>query len=90
MAQSNQSKKRVRQNETARIRNKSERTAVRSSLKKTLQAIADNDVEQAKALLPEAMSRLDRAAKRNVIHSNAAARQKARLAGKIAAMEKGA
>jgi small subunit ribosomal protein S20 len=90
MPHSNQAKKRVRQNETARLRNKAEHSAVRTSLKKTLQAIADNDLEKAKALLPEAMSRLDRAAKHNVIHANAAARQKSRLAGKVAAMEKGA
>jgi len=89
MAQSKQAQKRVRQNETARIRNKAERSAVRTSLKKTLQAIADKDVEQAKTLLPEATSRLDRAAKHNVMHRNAAARQKARLASKVAALEKG-
>lgn len=90
MAHSKQAQKRVRQNETARIRNKAEQSAVRTSLKKTLQAIADNDLAQAKILLPEAMSCLDRAAKHNVIHQNAAARQKARLSSKIAAMEKGA
>ena len=89
MAHSKQAQKRVRQNETARIRNKAERSAVRSSLKKTLQAIADNDIEKAKALLPEAVSRLDRAAKHNVMHHNSAARQKSRLTSKVAALEKG-
>ncbi|MCA9001173.1 MAG: 30S ribosomal protein S20, partial [Planctomycetes bacterium] len=36
--------------------------------------------DEAKGLLPEAMKRVDKCAKKNIIHDNAAARTKSRLA----------
>ena len=50
---------------------------MRSAVKKVLQA---DSSEAAQAALPEAMKRVDKAAKKNVIHENAAARTKSRLA----------
>ena len=40
----------------------------------------DNAPEAAAAALPEAVKRVDKAAKRNIIHANAAARKKSQLA----------
>jgi small subunit ribosomal protein S20 len=82
MPNNKQAKKRVRQSELARIQNKSVRTGMRSAIKKVLQA---GTAEDAKTLLPLAMKRIDKAAKNNVIHDNAAARYKSRLARRIAA-----
>ncbi len=55
---------------------------MRSAIKKVLQA---DSAEAAQAAIPAAMKRIDKAAKTNVIHDNAAARYKARLARSVAA-----
>jgi small subunit ribosomal protein S20 len=78
MAHSKSALKRWRQNERHRERNKPVRTAARSVVKKARAAIADGG-DDAAAALREAASVLDRAAKHNVIHRNAASRHKSRL-----------
>ena len=78
MAHSKSALKRWRQNEAHRARNKSVRTAARGAVKKAHTAIAAGDSE-AEAAIREATSILDRAAKSNVVHKNAAARHKSRL-----------
>lgn len=79
MAHSKSALKRWRQNEAHRERNKPVRTAARTSVKKARTAIAGGNADEAAAAIKEASSILDRAAKRNVIHKNAASRQKSRL-----------
>lgn len=76
MPNTKQAKKRMRQDEEKRIANKSVSSSMKSSMKKVLQA---ESPEAAKAALPEAMKRVDKAAKKNLIHANAAARKKAQL-----------
>ncbi|MEM7309453.1 MAG: 30S ribosomal protein S20 [Planctomycetota bacterium] len=76
MPNSKQAKKRVRQNEKRRDENKVVRSSMRSAMKKVLQA---ESPEEAQKELPTAMKRVDKAAKRNIIHDNAAARLKSRL-----------
>ncbi|MEW6072130.1 MAG: 30S ribosomal protein S20 [Planctomycetota bacterium] len=82
MPTSKQARKRMRQNERRRAANKTARTAMRSAIKKVLQA---ETAEGAQKAVPEAMKRIDKAAKKSVIHANAAARYKNRLARRIAA-----
>lgn len=77
-----QAKKRVRQDERRRQHNKTIKTSMRTSIKRVLNA---DDADAAQAALPQAMKRIDKAAKSNVIHDNAAARYKSRLARSIAA-----
>jgi small subunit ribosomal protein S20 len=75
--------KRNRQNETRRVRNKAVRTELRTRVKSAVAAAeagADNTDEAARA----AMKRIDKAAAKGVIHKNAAARYKSRLAKRIA------
>ncbi len=79
MPHSRSAKKRVRQNEKARMRNKAEKSAMRTQVKKVKKAIEAGDLEQAEKELPAAMKRLDKAARKNVIHPNTAARRKSRL-----------
>lgn len=79
MAHSKSALKRWRQNERHRARNKPVRTSARTAVRKTRAAIANGSVEDATAVLRDASSVLDRAAKHNVIHRNAAARHKSRL-----------
>jgi small subunit ribosomal protein S20 len=84
MAHTKQSKKRIRQNENARKRNRSRMSKVRTAVR-TLEASAGKtDADSVEKMLRTASSELDRAAKRNIIHPNAAARKKSRLAKKVA------
>jgi small subunit ribosomal protein S20 len=77
MPNNKQAEKRVRQNEKRKIENKVVRTSMRSAMKKVLGA---ETKDAAEAAMPAAMKRIDKAAKHHVIHANAAARQKSRLA----------
>ena len=77
MPNNKQAKKRVRQDEERRARNKSVKSSMRSSIKKVLQADSN---EAAMAAMPSAMKHIDKAAKKNIIHDNGAARYKSRLA----------
>ena len=80
MPSSKQAKKRVVTDERKRAANKIMRTNMRSAVKKVLSA---ESADEAKTLLPEAMKRIDKCAKKNIIHDNAAARTKSRLARSI-------
>jgi small subunit ribosomal protein S20 len=71
--------KRWRQNERHRAANKPYRTGARTAARKAAAMIDAGPSDEATALIREASSILDRAAKRRVIHPNAAARQKSRL-----------
>ncbi|MBQ1609467.1 MAG: 30S ribosomal protein S20, partial [Elusimicrobia bacterium] len=51
-------------------------------------AVKAKDFDAAVAALKAAFSEWDKAKKKNVIHKNAAANQKARLSKKVAAMSK--
>ncbi len=82
MAHSKQAAKRHRQNVKARERNKVQRSAMKTAIKSVRRAASTDD---AKANLPTAMKRIDKAAKNRVIHPNAASRLKSRLAKKAAA-----
>lgn len=77
MPNNKQAEKRVRQNEKRRQENKVARSAMRSAIRKVTDA---ENGEAATAAIPMAMSRIDRAAKKNIIHSNTAARYKNRVA----------
>jgi len=78
VAHSKSALKRWRQNEAHRARNKTVRTAARTAVRGARTAIATPDGDAA-AAIREASSILDRAAKRNVIHRNAASRHKSRM-----------
>ncbi len=79
MANSKQANKRIRTSEHARQRNKVVRSAMRTAEKKVRQAVEAGDRDGARALVPEAMKRIDKAAKNHVIHKNAAAHAKSRI-----------
>lgn len=67
----------MRQEQKRRLHNRSIKSAVRTQITKARQAIASgNDAE---AAVRAAVSDLDRAAKKGVIHRNNAARRKSRL-----------
>jgi small subunit ribosomal protein S20 len=88
LAHSKSALKRWRQNERHRERNKGVRSGTRTAVKKARTGIAANS-DDAQAAVTEAISVLDRAAKRNVIHKNAASRQKSRLMKHLNAVTSG-
>jgi small subunit ribosomal protein S20 len=77
--------KRNRQNEKRRINNRSTRGASRSAVIQARAALEKNTPETKETVL-KAISLLDKAAEKGVIHKNAAARRKGRLMKKLASL----
>ena len=85
MANTAQAKKRVKQAEKARARNASQRSTMRTAVKKVLRTLESGDNSALQAVYVSASSALDRAARKGLIHKNKAARLKSRLSAKIKA-----
>jgi small subunit ribosomal protein S20 len=78
--------KRNRQNEAARERNKSVRSALKTAVRRFHEAVEAGDAEKAKTLAAEAGKKLDKAASKGVIHKNQAANRKSAVAAKAASL----
>ncbi|HEX6938293.1 MAG TPA: 30S ribosomal protein S20 [Longimicrobiales bacterium] len=83
MANSRSAEKRIRQAEKRRLRNRMQRSRLKTAIKKVLAATAADD---ALAAYRETAAMLDRLATRRVIHPNKAARKKSQLAKKVLAL----
>jgi len=75
--------------ERRRVRNKSMRSAVKTSLIKAENLISKKEAEATSAEMIQVASILDRAAKKGVIHPNQAARRKSRLMKKLKRSKEG-
>lgn len=76
--------KRVRQNEKRRVNNRSNRTRLRTTIKKLRAELASGgETNRSAELLPETISTIDKAVQKGVLHRNAAARHKARLTRRV-------
>lgn len=64
------------------------KSATKTAVRKFERAVAAGRIDEAKELLTKAVSRLDKAAKKGVIHPNAAARKKSRLMRRLNAATK--
>ncbi len=78
--------KRNKQNEKRRLRNRMARGIARSAVNKARAALEANAPETKEAVL-KAISALDKAAEKGVIHKNNAARRKSRLMKKLASLK---
>ncbi len=78
--------KRNKQNLVAHERNKSVKSALKTSIRKFRAAAEAGDAEQAKALAADASKQLDKAASKGVIHKNQAANRKSALAKQAASL----
>lgn len=87
MAHSLSSKKRIRQNEKRRARNRARRSALKTRLRTVADALGKSDAAAAEKRFREACKLLDREADRGLIHRNAAARRKSRLAARVNALK---
>lgn len=79
MANSAQAIKRAKQAEKRRQRNASQRSTMRTSIKKVIAAINAGDREAATQAYAAAAPVIDSAAGKGLIHANKAARHKSRL-----------
>jgi len=83
MANHKSAEKRIRANETKRVRNRYQAKTTRTSIKK-LTTSATKD--EAKTLLKEVSGMIDKLAKKNIIHWKKAANQKSKLAKRVNAL----
>ena len=86
MANSPQSKKRARQNETRFAINKARRSRIRTFLRKVEEAIASGDKDSAISALRQAQPELMRGVSKGVLHKNTASRKISRLSARIKAL----
>jgi len=75
--------KRVRQSRKRRLRNKSYKSAISTTVKKALTSLEEKNTEGAQAYYREAVARLDRAVNKGILHRSAASRKISRLTKRI-------
>jgi small subunit ribosomal protein S20 len=83
MANSKQAEKRARQAVKLRSQNMSQRSTLRTAIKKVQAAIATGDKAAAQTAFKESVSTIDRIADKKIIHKNKAARHKSRLSAAV-------
>ena len=86
MANTAQARKRARQAEKNRQLNASQRSTMRTYVKKILNAVSDGNKAEAEAAFKAAAPLLDSTARKGLIHKNKAARYKSRLNARIRAL----
>ncbi len=84
MANTASAKKRVRQANRAAERNISQKSKVRTLVKKVINLTAAGKKDEARSVFQQAQSALDKAVHRNLFHKNNVARVKKRLNRRIA------
>ena len=87
MANTKSARKQIRVAQRKQLYNKGPRHLVKTRISKTEKLIAAGDLEAAKKEAVEAISTLDKAAKKGIVHPNNAARRKARLVKKLNAAQ---
>jgi small subunit ribosomal protein S20 len=80
--------KRNRQNEKRRLRNRYYSGRARTYIKKARLAIDNGEVDTAQEATKIAVSALDKAAAKGIIHKNNAARRKSRLIARLNSLER--
>jgi small subunit ribosomal protein S20 len=78
--------KRIRTSAKKRVRNRVVITNARSVVRTAREAIAGGKAEDAKTATVAAITALDKAASKGIIHANNAARRKSRLMKRLAAL----
>jgi small subunit ribosomal protein S20 len=83
MANIQSQKKRNRQNEKARIRNKSMRSELKTRMRTVADTVEAGDAEAARVALHAAQKRIDESVTKGLLHKSTAARRKSRLAKQV-------
>lgn len=79
-------KKDLIRNASRRRRNRARKSAMRTWVKKTIQAVDAGNKEEAEKSLLEAYRHIDKNTKWNQVHANTAARRKSKLGKLVASM----
>lgn len=79
--------KRNKQNEKRRLRNRVYRGSARIAVRDARVALASDNAEETRTAVLQAVSALDKAAEKGVIHKNNAARRKGRLMKRLASLD---
>ena len=87
MANSAQARKRARQNVKRRAQNASQRSMVRTYIKRVVSAIESKSYDLATEAYQESVKVIDRMADKGIINKNKAARHKSRLNQAIKALK---
>jgi small subunit ribosomal protein S20 len=75
--------KRMRQNERRKLVNRSNRSRLRTEIKKLRTALAAGDKAALQTALSQTVSTIDKSVQKGVLHRNAAARYKSRLTARV-------
>jgi small subunit ribosomal protein S20 len=78
--------KRVRQDDKKRTKNRAQKSAMRTEIKKVLTAVEAGDKETAATALKKATSLLDRAGRKHQIHRRQSSRSVSRLNARVKAI----
>ncbi|MBL6913955.1 MAG: 30S ribosomal protein S20 [Planctomycetes bacterium] len=84
MPNTNQARKRLRQDAKRNLRNRMAKSEIKTLTKSALQAMEDGDKEKATELTRTVQVKLDRASKKSTLHANTAGRRKSQLQRRLA------
>ncbi|HMQ01540.1 MAG TPA: 30S ribosomal protein S20 [Candidatus Doudnabacteria bacterium] len=88
MPNTSSAKKAMRQSRRRQVINLRTKSKYKSAVKTTRENITSGDAKAATENLRKAMSALDKAVKKNVLHKNTASRRKSRLSKAISKLSK--
>ncbi len=80
MPTSKSAEKRVEQNAVHRMRNRRDKSALKTQIKRLISAVEDKNIEEAEKHFSITTKKLDKLASKHIIHKNTASRKKSRLA----------
>ncbi len=80
MSARNSAKKTLRQDAVRRMRNRSDKSTLRTQIKKFVLSAKNREFDEAEKHLSTATKKLDKIAAKNIIHKKTASRKKSRLA----------
>ena len=86
MPNTKQGVKRLRQNKRENLRNRMIKSEIRTFTRKFHEAVEGGDASTAKELVETTQAKLDKAAKKGVLHANTVSRRKSLLHRKLAGM----
>lgn len=72
--------KRLRQSAKRRMHNRIAKKIIKTSSRKALETVAENDLPKAEEAYRAAVAKIDKAGARRILHPNTAARRKSKLA----------
>ena len=90
MPHTKSAKKRLRQSKERNLKNRSSKHAIKSYIRKFLAAVTASDADTAQREFQVLTKKIDKASARRILHPNAAARTKSRLATRLAGLAKAA